>query len=80
MKNFKVLLLLITLFFTSGVLAIEPFIVKDVKVNGLQRITAGAVFNALTIKVGEQFTDEKSENVIRELFQMGCFNNVEVSA
>ncbi|PCH85981.1 MAG: outer membrane protein assembly factor BamA [Piscirickettsiaceae bacterium] len=80
MKIFKVLLLLITLFFTTGVFAIEPFIVKDVKINGLQRITAGAVFNALTIKVGEQFTSAKSEDVIRELFQMGFFNNVEVSA
>lgn len=80
MKNFKVFLLLITLLFTNGVFAIEPFIVKDVKVNGLQRITAGAVFNALTVKVGEQFTDAKSEDVIRELFQMGFFSNVEVNA
>ncbi|PCI18723.1 MAG: outer membrane protein assembly factor BamA, partial [Piscirickettsiaceae bacterium] len=64
---------------STGVFAIQPFIVKDVKINGLQRITAGAVFNALTVKVGEQFTDEKSENVIRELFQMGFFNDVAVS-
>ena len=79
MKKISALLLFAVLLFSNAALAIEPFIVKDVKVNGLQRITAGAVFNALTVKVGEQFTDAKSENVIRDLFRMGFFKNVEVS-
>jgi len=79
MKKISALILFVALLFSNAALAIEPFIVKDVKVNGLQRITAGAVFNALTVKVGEEFTDAKSENVIRDLFRMGFFKNVEVS-
>jgi len=73
-------LILLTSFLTmSGfALAIEPFLIKDIKINGLQRITAGAVFNALTVKVGEQLDDNKSENIIRELFQMGFFSDVSV--
>ncbi|MBL4743178.1 MAG: outer membrane protein assembly factor BamA [Cycloclasticus sp.] len=58
--------------------AVEPFVIKDIRVNGLQRITAGAVFNALTIKVGDRFDDDRSSDIIRELFQMGFFSDVNV--
>jgi len=56
--------------------AVEAFVIKDIKISGLQRITAGAVFNALTLKVGDQYNDSKSEDVIREIFQMGFFSDV----
>lgn len=70
------LMLCFTLSVSSQAYAAKPFVVKDVKINGLQRITAGAVFNALTIKVGDQFTDGKSGDVIRDLFNMGFFSDV----
>ncbi|MEO1885051.1 MAG: outer membrane protein assembly factor BamA, partial [Methylococcales bacterium] len=56
----------------------EAFVIKDIRVNGLQRITAGAVFNALSIKVGDAFEDDRSGGVIRELFHMGFFSDVSV--
>ncbi|MDF1688748.1 MAG: outer membrane protein assembly factor BamA [Cycloclasticus sp.] len=60
----------------------DPFVIKDIRVNGLQRITAGAVFNAMTIKVGDRYEDDQSGDIIRQLFQMGFFSdvNVELSA
>jgi len=61
---------------SSSVLAAPAFVINDIKVNGLQRITAGAVFNALSVKVGDEFTDERSGEVIRELFRMGFFSDV----
>ncbi|PHS71320.1 MAG: outer membrane protein assembly factor BamA [Cycloclasticus sp.] len=64
---------------SGSVFAADDFVIKDIRVNGLQRITAGAVFNALTIKVGDQFNDERSENVIRELFRMGFFSDVDLA-
>jgi len=77
-------LVLTTAFFvitfgSSNVFAVEPFVVKDIRVNGLQRITAGAVFNGLSVKVGDRFNDDRSEEVIRELFQMGFFSDVDVA-
>lgn len=61
---------------SNSVLAAPAFVISDIKVNGLQRITAGAVFNALSVKVGDEFTDERSGEVIRELFRMGFFSDV----
>ncbi|ORU89694.1 MAG: outer membrane protein assembly factor BamA [Cycloclasticus sp. symbiont of Poecilosclerida sp. M] len=63
---------------SNSVYAIGAFVVEDVKINGLQRITAGAVFNTLTVKVGDSFGDSDSSVVIRELFQMGFFSDVSV--
>ncbi|MEH6503641.1 MAG: outer membrane protein assembly factor BamA [Cycloclasticus sp.] len=70
--------LIVTLFCSSLVYAADSFVIKDIRINGLQRITAGAVFNGISVKVGEGFDDERSEDVIRELFQMGFFSDVNV--
>jgi len=64
---------------SSLVMAEDSFVIKDINVNGLQRITAGAVFNALTIKVGDEFNSNQSGEIIRELFQMGFFSDVNVN-
>ncbi|KXJ57845.1 MAG: outer membrane protein assembly factor BamA [Colwellia sp. Phe_37] len=70
------------LFGSTSAFAVDPFVIKDIRVNGLQRITAGAVFNAMTIKVGDRYEDDQSGDIIRQLFQMGFFSdvNVELSA
>ena len=85
-KIFKTLLvrlsLIFVLFGSTSAFAVDPFVIKDIRVNGLQRITAGAVFNAMTIKVGDRYEDDQSGDIIRQLFQMGFFSdvNVELSA
>ena len=39
--------------FASSALAFEPFVIKDIRVEGLQRTEAGTVFNYLPVKVGD---------------------------
>jgi outer membrane protein insertion porin family len=56
--------------------AFEPFVVEDVRVEGLQRISAGTVFNYLPVKVGETIGTEGSAAAIRALFKTGFFNDV----
>ncbi len=56
--------------------AFQPFIVDDIRVEGLQRITAGTVFNYLPVKVGELINEADSEVAIRALFKTGFFNDV----
>ena len=56
--------------------AIETFQIKDIRVEGLQRISAGTVFNYLPIKVGEHIDDVSSTKVIRALFKTGFFKDV----
>lgn len=70
--------LVLVLLCSSHVFAADSFVIKDIRIKGLQRITAGAVFNGISVKVGDEFNDERSEDVIRELFQMGFFSDVNV--
>jgi len=56
--------------------AFEPFVVKDIRVEGIQRIEPGTVFSYLPIKVGDRMTDEKASAAIRALFATGFFRDV----
>ena len=55
---------------------LEPFVIKEIRLEGLQRISAGAVFNYLPIKVGDEITDELSAQAIRSLYKTGFFKDV----
>lgn len=66
--------------YPSLVLAIEPFVVKDIRVEGIQRIEAGTVFSYLPVKVGDTMTDEKAGQAIRALFGTGFFKDVSIEA
>ncbi len=65
---------------SSLALAIEPFVVKDIRVDGLQRTEVGTVFSYLPVKIGETFTDEKAASAIRALFATGFFKDVKIEA
>ncbi|TSA17551.1 MAG: outer membrane protein assembly factor BamA [Betaproteobacteria bacterium] len=56
--------------------AFDPFVVRDIRVEGIQRIEAGTVFSYLPIKVGETMTDEKAAAAIKALFATGFFKDV----
>lgn len=68
--------LLAGLFIAAQALALEPFVVKDIRVEGLQRIAAGTVFTYLPIKVGDAVDDVRSAEAIRALFKTGFFKDV----
>jgi outer membrane protein insertion porin family len=54
----------------------SSFVVEDIQVRGLQRISAGTVFNYLPVTVGETFSDEKQGAAIRALFNTGFFKDI----
>ena len=56
--------------------AIDPFTVRDIRVEGLQRIEAGTVFASLPLRVGDLYTDDKGAAAIRSLFALGLFKDV----
>ncbi|MDB5907989.1 MAG: bamA, partial [Massilia sp.] len=57
-------------------LAVTPFVVKDIRVEGIQRTEAGTVFSYLPVRVGETFDDEKSIAAIKALYATGFFKDV----
>ncbi|MGL6158290.1 MAG: outer membrane protein assembly factor BamA, partial [Ralstonia mannitolilytica] len=60
--------------------AVEPFVVKDIRVEGVQRVEPGTVFGYLPVKVGETFTDDKGAESIRALYNTGFFKDVQIRA
>ncbi len=59
-------------------LAVDPFTVKDIRVEGIQRTEAGTVFSYLPVRVGEQFTDAKAAAAIKALYATGFFKDVRI--
>ncbi|MDP3539512.1 MAG: outer membrane protein assembly factor BamA [Azonexus sp.] len=76
--NKSLLSVLIASFFAAPALAFEPFAVKDIRVEGIQRTEAGTVFSYLPLKVGDMLTDEKAAQSIKSLFATGFFKDVRI--
>ncbi|GAB6049212.1 outer membrane protein assembly factor BamA [Hydrogenophilus islandicus] len=58
--------------------ALEPFVVRDIRVEGIQRVEPGTVFSYLPVRVGERITPELADEAVRRLFETGFFRNVSV--
>ncbi|NDZ13181.1 outer membrane protein assembly factor BamA [Variovorax sp. WS11] len=58
--------------------AIEPFTVRDIRVEGLQRIEPGTIFASLPFRVGDTYNDERGSAAIRALFDLGLFKDVRI--
>lgn len=66
----------IALAFAANAWAVDPFTVRDIRVEGLQRVEPGTVFASLPFRVGDQYNDEKGSAAIRALFGLGLFKDV----
>ncbi|HKQ27363.1 MAG TPA: outer membrane protein assembly factor BamA [Burkholderiales bacterium] len=53
-----------------------PFVVKDIRVEGLQRTEPGTIFSYLPVKVGETMNEEKAQTALRALYATGFFSDV----
>lgn len=60
--------------------AFEPFTVRDIRVEGVQRTEAGTIFSYLPIKVGERVDDEKVAQAVKALYATGFFRDVRIEA
>ena len=56
-----------------------PFTVSDIRVNGLQRVSAGSVFSALPLNVGETVDERGLAEATRSLFKTGFFEDIQLS-
>jgi outer membrane protein insertion porin family len=76
MKRIAALILLASL--SANALAFEPFVVSDIRIDGLTRIAQGTVLSYLPIEKGDTLSDEKAQAAIRALYQTKFFSDVEV--
>jgi outer membrane protein insertion porin family len=61
-------------------LALEPFVVKDIRVEGVQRTEAGTVFTYLPLKVGDRVDDDKASAAVKALYATGFYSDVRLEA
>jgi outer membrane protein insertion porin family len=76
MKRIAALVLFACL--TAQVHAIDPFIASDIRIDGLQRISAGTVFTYLPVEKGDTVTTERAQQAVRALYKTGFFTDVQI--
>jgi outer membrane protein insertion porin family len=74
--NFKKWAGLLPLLYATSVWAFEPFIIKDIRVEGVQRTEPGTVFSYLPVKVGDRLDNDRATASLRALFATGFFKDV----
>lgn len=74
----KLLYVLLTLVIISPSQAAQEFVIEDIRVEGLERVTPGTVFNYLPMRVGDTFDDSRSSEAVRALFKTGLFHDVKL--
>jgi outer membrane protein insertion porin family len=69
----------VSLFFVASTAwAVDPFTVRDIRIEGLQRVEPGTIFVSLPVRVGDVYNDEKGSAAIRSLFGLGLFKDVRI--
>ena len=76
MHCYKQMLLVLGAMLAMSAHAFDPFVVKDIRIEGIQRTEAGTVFSYLPVKVGDTMTEEKAAQAIRSLYATGFFRDV----
>jgi len=78
MQIIRLLAALLLALFAHAALALTPFVIEDIRVEGLQRVEAGTVFASLPVRVGDSYSDDKASSSIRSLFALGLFSDVRI--
>ena len=58
--------------------AVTPFVLSDIRIEGLQRTDPGTVFGALPFRIGDTYNDDKGAAALRALFATGLFKDVRI--
>ena len=66
------------LLMTPVLQSFDEFIVSDIRIVGLQRVSVGSIFTAIPVSVGDKIDQTKVEEIIRALFLTEQFNNIEI--
>jgi len=78
--KFRHLVALLSFFYAFSCWAGDSFIVKDIRVEGIQRTEAGTVFSYLPIKVGDVLDEDKATEAIKALYATGFFKDVKLKS
>ncbi len=76
--RFTAIAAVVSIGLSANVAMAKSFVVKDIRVEGLERISPGTVYSSIPIKVGQAYDDEQAASTIRALYGLGLFSDVRV--
>ena len=76
MKRFKLIILTFLLSFDLS--AFDEFLVSDIRIIGLQRVSTGSIFNVIPISVGDRIDPRKSNDIVKSLFATEQFDDIQI--
>ena len=76
MKKFIINFLI---FVSLSATAFEDFLITDIRIIGLQRVSIGSIFTAIPVSVGDTMNQEKISDITRALFSTGQFNDIQIA-
>lgn len=75
----RILAIILGCLLSGATFALEPFTISDIRIEGLQRISEGTVFNYLPLDTGDLLTSSNARSAIRELYNTGFFDEIGLS-
>ena len=76
MQKFK--LTFLSFFLSLNLLSFEEFLVSDIRIIGLQRVSTGSIFNVISISVGDRIDSRKSYDIVKSLFSTEQFDDIQI--
>ena len=76
MKKLK--LIFLSLLISFNLTAFDEFLVSDIRIIGLQRVSTGSIFNVIPISVGDRIDTRKSSDIVRSLFSTEQFDDIQI--
>ena len=76
MNKFKSILL--TFFLATHLNAFDEFLISDIRIIGLQRVSTGSIFNVIPISVGDRIDNGKSRDIVKSLFSTEQFDDIQI--
>ena len=76
MRKFSLSLITVVLSFQLS--AFDEFLVGDIRIIGLQRVSTGSIFNVIPISVGDKINLRKSNEIVKSLFATEQFDDIQI--
>ena len=74
----KIFLLILSFSFINVVTAFDEFVINDIRIVGLQRVSTGSIFNVIPVSVGDRVDKRKVGDITRALFATEQFDDIQI--
>ena len=74
----KLKLIFLSFLLSFQLSAFDEFLVSDIRIIGLQRVSTGSIFNVIPISVGDRIDIRKSNDIVRSLFSTEQFDDIQI--